>query len=125
MPAYDTGSFDPPAPVGLASFVNLGNDRQVENVVMLLDTGADVSFVPESVRQAVQAEKQETAYEIEYLEGGAPSLLASVYLQMKWQGLKFTGSYRVTTASYGVIGRNILNRVALALDGPSQHWEIR
>lgn len=92
---------------------------------MLLDTGADVSFVPESVRQAIEAEKQETAYEIEYLEGRTPSLLASVYLQMKWQGLKFTGSYLVTTAAYGVIGRNILNRLVLVLDGPSQQWEIR
>ncbi|WP_423225105.1 hypothetical protein [Candidatus Amarolinea aalborgensis] len=125
MPAYHTGSFDPPAPVGVASFVNLGNERQIDNVPMLLDTGADVSFVPESVRQAVEAEKQETAYEIEYLEGRTPSLLASVYLQMKWQGLKFTGSYLVTTASYGVIGRNILNRLVLVLDGPSQQWEIR
>ena len=92
---------------------------------MLLDTGADVSIVPEPVLQALRAEKLAAVYEIEYLEGTAPDTLAAAHLQMQWFGLKFTGRFLVTAAPYGVVGRNILNRVVLVLDGPAQRWDIR
>lgn len=125
MPTYDTTQFDPPAPVARVSFVNPANDMIVEGVSMLLDTGADVSIVPEPVLLALHAEKLAASYEIEYLESAAPDTLAATHLQMQWLGLKFTGSFLVTAASYGVVGRNILNRVVLVLDGPAQRWDIR
>lgn len=125
MPAYDTSHFDPPAPVARVSFVNPANGMQVDDVLMLLDTGADVTVVPERVLRALEAEKEDVAYEIEYLEGAAPDALAAVHLQMQWHGFKFTGSFLVTAASYGIVGRNTLNRLVLLLDGPTQRWEIR
>ena len=125
MPAYDTSHFGPPAPGARVSFVNPTNGMQVDEVPMLLDTGADVTIVPEHILQALEAKKLDVAYEIEYLEGAAPDALAAVHLQMQWLGFKFTGSFLVSAVPYGIVGRNILNRLVLVLDGPAQRWEIR
>ena len=122
MPAYNSLDFDPPAPVALVSFANLENGQALDNVRMLLDSGADASVVPQQVVHGLGAAEHATAYEIEHLEGSVATL-SSVRLQMKWMGRAFTGDFLVAPTEYGVLGRNILNHIRIVLDGPQLNWE--
>ena len=49
MPAYESESFDPPAP--LARAVVAGAGQTIADVRMLLDTGADVSVIPRAIAE--------------------------------------------------------------------------
>jgi hypothetical protein len=48
MPAYDAARFDPPAPVALVVLRNPNTGAVCPDVPLLLDTGADVSLVPQA-----------------------------------------------------------------------------
>lgn len=123
MANYST-QFDPAAPVALVSFVNLDSARRIDDVLMLLDTGADITLVPQTVADFLEADLTPTTYEIEYLEqvGSSPP---AVRLQMVWLERNFTGEYLVTPTAYGILGRNILNHIRLVLDGPRLNWEVQ
>ena len=41
-----------------------------------------------------------------------------------WLQYKFTGTFLVMDSAYGVIGRNILNRLHITYDGPQLNWDI-
>ena len=45
MMKYDE-NFEPPAPIAQAQLRNTETGNRVKNVPMLLDTGADISFLP-------------------------------------------------------------------------------
>lgn len=47
MPAYDEG-FDPPAAIASVTLINPQTRKAYGNVLMLIDTGADVTLVPRS-----------------------------------------------------------------------------
>jgi predicted aspartyl protease len=51
MPNYDASHFDPPAPVARVTLRNPHNGATVSDVLLLLDTGADVTLLP---RMAVE-----------------------------------------------------------------------
>jgi len=48
MPGYDTLNFDPPAPAARVTLCNPDNGMTVSDVLLLLDTGADVTLLPRS-----------------------------------------------------------------------------
>lgn len=49
MPAYNSNSFSPPAPVALVTLRDPDSGAAQADVPMLLDTGADVSLIPQAV----------------------------------------------------------------------------
>jgi len=51
MPSYDASHFDPPAPVARVTLRHPHNGAMVSDVLLLLDTGADVTLLP---RMAVE-----------------------------------------------------------------------
>ena len=83
MPAYNAFDFDPPAPVALVTFVHPDTGQRMDNVPMLLDTGADASIVPQVVVTALGMSERTKAYEVTFLEGDTATL-HSTHLQMKW-----------------------------------------
>jgi hypothetical protein len=48
MHAYDAARFDPPAPVVIVTVKSAQLGLAIDDVPMLLDTGADVSLLPRS-----------------------------------------------------------------------------
>jgi hypothetical protein len=46
MPSYDASHFDPPAPVARVTLRNPHTAATVSDVLLLLDTGADITFCP-------------------------------------------------------------------------------
>ena len=48
MPAYDSSLFNPPAPLAKVTLRNRDNGNILLDAPMLLDTGADVTLIPQS-----------------------------------------------------------------------------
>jgi hypothetical protein len=56
MPDYNSNDFDPPAPYAKITITNPVNGKQALQVGMLLDSGADITLVPEWVIDRLDAE---------------------------------------------------------------------
>ena len=119
MPAYDP-NFRPPAPVALVTLHLSTSGTSVANVPMLLDTGADISLIPRAVISAVDI-ISDRSYELESFDG-TKTISPSIQLEMQFLGKSFRGQFLVIDSDYGIIGRNILNKLSLRLNGPSQVW---
>src|SRR5712692_7035495 len=122
MPTYESGVFDPPAPVIRAAVSGRSNVIH-ENVPMLIDTGADISFVPLDVAVGVGAEMLEST-SIAQMFSAETSTFAQVRLTIEFLHFRINGEFVVAPSEYGVIGRNILNLLKVTLDGPREEWSV-
>jgi hypothetical protein len=120
MPAYDGNRFEPPAPV--ARVILRGPGGQVETL-MLIDSGADVTLLPrravESVGVAVEGDRRYSLIGF----GGTVSLSPVVRLELVFCGRTYRGQFLLLDEDCGILGRNVLNSVALVLDGPRLTWD--
>jgi hypothetical protein len=122
MPAYESHSFRPPAPVALVTVRSPLTGADVQNIAMLLDTGADVSLLPrELVAPLVRDVEIQPQFELQSFDGTI-SIVPAVRLEMIFLGKSFRGQFLLIEGRYGIIGRNILNNVSIVLDGPSLNW---
>ena len=123
MPAYDSTLFAPPAPLAHVSLRNPESGATRHDVPMLLDTGADVKLLPRAAVGELSIEASgENRYELVGFEGQS-SLASVVTLEMIFMGLTFRGQFLLIEQEWGIIGRNVLNSVALILDGPRLTWD--
>ena len=123
MTKYDAQRFDPPAPLALVTLRNPVFRKQVSGVLMLLDTGADITLLPrrfvDKLKVAVDPDRVEKLVGF----GAGVTLAPIVYLQIAFAGARFSGEYCVIEDEYGIIGRDLLNRCVLRFDGPHLSWE--
>ncbi len=122
MPSYDASRFDPPAPVAEVTLRYRESGATVQNVTLLVDSGADVTLLPQSTidRLGVPLLAGET-YELMGFDGSR-SFASAVTLDMVFLGRSFHGRYLLTKEDYGVLGRDVLNHVAVLLNGPQRQW---
>jgi len=124
MPQYDSQQFEPPAPVAEVTLRNRQTGKTCEGVLMLLDTGADVSLIPEwSVQQLELTTIPDKKYELVSFDGQVRTAPV-VDLEMVFLDKTLRGRYIPVNQSWGIIGRNILNLFSLRFDGPGEVWEI-
>jgi hypothetical protein len=121
MPDYDATQFSPPAPVALVTLRNSVSGKERADVVMLLDTGADVTLLPRSIVEELGIGYSADIYELSDFEGRTSNANA-VRAEMVFLGLTFRGQFLLIEQDWGIIGRNILNAVTLIFDGPKQSW---
>lgn len=62
-------------------------------------------------------------YELAGFNGQVTEAVAAL-LTLKLDKYTFKGRYLLINQEWGIIGRNILNRLPLFLDGPHQKWSI-
>jgi hypothetical protein len=123
MPAYDAALFNPPAPLAHVTLRHPESGATREDVPMLLDTGADVTLLPQSaVNELGITVLDDKHYELIGFKGQS-SLSSVVRLEMVFLGLTFRGQFLLVEQEWGIVGRNVLNSVALILDGPRLMWE--
>lgn len=118
MPAYDADQFDPPAPVAKVELRHPVTSALITNVPMLLDTGADVTLLQRDYteRHGVMP-VEDKVYKVEGIDGST-KLAEVVQLKLVFPGRKFKGQFLLIDLPMGILGRIILNAVALLLDGP-------
>ena len=123
MPTYDEARFNPPAPVALVVFHNPRNDWRVSDVPMPLDSGADVTLIPRTVVDQLDARLlPDVSYEVSGFDGSV-SLASAVRLEMIFKNKTFRGNYLVVDQAWGIVGRDILNLLSLLFDGPHLVWD--
>ena len=119
MQAYDA-RFHPPAPLAMVLVKSQQLGVTVDDVPMLLDTGADVSLLPrEQLARLLTPDARQ--YELESFDG-TRSTAPVVNAELQLLGKSFRGQFLLIDGWHGVLGRNILNHLSLFFDGPFGQW---
>lgn len=121
MPRYEDRLFVPPAPVLNARLRNPESGTIVPEVLLLIDTGADVTLLPLGAVNAAGIEHTGASYELLTFDGRSGSV-GAVRADLLMLGRTFRGQFLVIDQEVGILGRNILNVLSLLLDGPQQTW---
>lgn len=122
MPAYDASLFNPPAPLARVTFRNQDNGNTAADVPMLLDTGADVTLIPQSfVSQLGLTIDPNEGYELMGFDGST-SVAQVVRVDLILLRRVFRGRFLITDQACGILGRDILNHLSLVFDGPHLSW---
>ncbi|MFO0823485.1 MAG: retroviral-like aspartic protease family protein [Gemmataceae bacterium] len=121
---YRYAAITPPAPALLLNLTHPITGTEAQNISVLLDTGADQTVLPERLAEQLELLKLDQ----ELIRGfdGAPQVLGvySVVLQVRDLipfEIKVIASPKVASV---VVGRDVLNRYRLVLDGPNGVLEI-
>lgn len=122
MPAYDVSWFDPPAPLARVILRNPENGDTASEVPMLLDSGADVTLVPQAFASNLGlVSVTDEIYELISFDGSV-SRVSAVRLEMLFLNRTFRGRFLLISQEWGILGRDIINLVSLLLDGPNLTW---
>ena len=77
MPPYNSSEFDPPAPVAHITLRNPATETSYQDVMMLLDSGADITLIPRNAAQQVGISSSENQnYELVGFDGSTSSAQA-------------------------------------------------
>ena len=123
MPVYDADRFDPPAPVASVAIRHPGTGVSLSDVPMLMDSGADVTLIPREVTEKLEiVPVVDKVYEIQDFDGSI-HIAEMVQLELVFLSKRFKGQFLIIDQPIGIMGRNILNAVAILLDGPNVQWD--
>jgi len=123
MPAYDHMQFEPPAPIAKVTLRHNQSGKTRSDVRMLIDSGADVTLLPENCVRQLGIDLDSTAkYELMAFDGSI-TYASAVYVDLLFLHKTFKGRFLLTNQAYGILGRDILNHLSLLLDGPRDNWE--
>jgi hypothetical protein len=122
MPAYDDSRFSPAAPVVRAILRNPQSGATLSDVLMLIDSGADITLLPKGVVVSLGIEALGTSYELMGFDG-AKSTAEAVRADLLFLRKTFRGQFLLVDQDIGILGRDVLNNISLILDGPRLTWQ--
>lgn len=123
MPVYDSNLFAPPAPVAIISLRDLGSGNTVNDVPMLIDSGADITLVPQTTIDRLQLDIDSNAsYGLKGFDGQR-SVAKAVQLDLTFLRRTVRGRFLVIDSVSGILGRDVMNHFAVLLDGPRLNWQ--
>jgi hypothetical protein len=122
MPEYDGSLYDPPAPIAIVTLRRFRGEGPVEDVSLLIDTGADITLLPRSAITRLGISPN-TGMRFELIGfDGTHSTAQAVDLDMIFLNKSFRGQYLVSDGEHGILGRDVLAALRLTFDGPAQEW---
>ena len=115
-------TYSPPAPVAKVKLRNPDTLESVADVLMLLDTGSDITLLSRNYCEAIGVEVSET--ESLELEGFNQTTSVAYYVRLKFIFFNklFRGKFLVYDQKEGIIGRDILNEFSINFDGVNLEW---
>ena len=121
---YRYSSSTPPGPAVLLNLAHPVSGQRLEDVSALVDSGADQSVIPERIVEALGL----LQIDQEIVRGfdGSSQILATYLVVLQIRDLapveiEVLASSRVP---YAVVGRDVLNRYKVVLDGPGSVMSI-
>jgi hypothetical protein len=123
MPIYDSNLFNPPAPLAKVALRDPKNGNVANDLLMLIDSGADISLVPNtSIETLNSILDMNESYELKSFDGQR-SVAQSLQLDLIFLRRTFRGRFLIVNSETGILGRDVLNHVAVLLDGPRLSWQ--
>ena len=119
---YDT-SYDPAMPVVEIEISNLDEPSQSVKLLALVDSGADITFIPEKHLKAVKAESVRKGNVRGIWGNSQPADIYMIKMAIgpyEFFGVRVVGDKRGQT----ILGRNILNEVIVTLNGLANVVEL-
>jgi hypothetical protein len=123
MPAYDDDRYSPAAAVATVRVRDIASGATVDEISVLLDSGADISALPKGIVEALALPVGDRSYEVMAYDNTVrecPTARAEVIFMRG----HFKGQFIVLDQDVGVLGRNILKHFVVTLDGPRLEWSI-
>ncbi|MCZ7572723.1 MAG: retroviral-like aspartic protease family protein [Ardenticatenaceae bacterium] len=122
MSTYDT-TYDPPAPVLDVTVTSVVNRRRRRSLRALLDTGSDITAIPHSLMERLQL------YPIGRLQledvEATTRMVLTYAVQLTIGDLSIPRLEVILTGlDFAVIGRDVLNRLYLLLNGPELDFHL-
>jgi hypothetical protein len=122
MPAYDGDLFAPPASVARVTLRHPDSGATQPDVPMLIDCGADVTLIPQALVNGLGVTVTSgKAYELMGFDG-SKSVAQAVQLDLLFLRRAFKGRFLLIDQAWGILGRDMLNHLAVLLDGPHLTW---
>lgn len=113
MTRYDQ-SFEPPAPIAKISLRKIESGERIKDVLVMLDTGADISLIPTSSIQNLNINSSGEKIRLSGFSNN--NGVYDVYeLQVIFLGIRFTGKFCSIDDNIGILGRDVLNQVSIVL----------
>jgi Aspartyl protease len=112
----------PSAPTANVKLRNQKTLESIKDVPMLLDTGSDITLLPQSYCEKIGIEISTT--EFAELEGFNQTITMAYYVRLDFIFLNkmFRGKFMVLDRESGIIGRDILNKFSIIFNGINSEW---
>ncbi len=124
MPSYNSELFpQQPAPFAYVTLRNPASGAIAADIPMLIDSGADATLLPQAVVEQIETVPDpESVHELEAFDG-TRSIAHAAHLDLLFLRRNFKGRFLLVYQEWGILGRDVLNNVAIVLDGPRLAWE--
>ncbi|MCS6909138.1 MAG: aspartyl protease family protein [Anaerolineales bacterium] len=116
--------YTPPAPMLQVQLARRGEGPRLGPALAFVDTGADVTFMPRDWLDELEATEIDVVRVRGIFGESRSALLYKVDLIVEGQRLPNINVIALSSSSEIILGRNVLNRLVLLLDGPGQTTDV-